>query len=284
MRKIVLSLAALALCAPLLAGAAEGVVVADISLQAGPDTEYPSIEELNAGTPVSIQGCLDGWTWCDVIAGNGDRGWVPGTFIEETYNNERVVVMDYGARIGIPIVSFSLGVYWDSHYHNRPFYAQRQQFESRAIHVRPPTRPSGVATTISHPTDTRSQTQERHATATTQQRTAPATTPATKPTAPAPEGSAERTTTERQTAKIAHPESRPKPEPQAKPESAPAPARPTDMPQQMKPAEEQKAQPAPKPMASAKQKDEQKAHEPKPKDELKSEKKKKDEGGDNGGG
>jgi uncharacterized protein YraI len=278
MRKIVLSLAAIALCAPLLAGAAEGFVVADISLQAGPDTEYPSIEELNAGTPVSIQGCLDGWTWCDVIASNGDRGWVPGTFIEETYNNERVVVIDYGARIGIPIVSFSLGTYWDRHYHSRPFYTQRQQFESRAIHVRPPPRPTGVAT-IAHPTDTRSPTQERRAPATTQ-RTPPAATPA-----PAPE----RATTERQTnertANIAHPESRPKPEPQAKPESAPAPAKPTDMPAQMKPVEHPvQATPAPKATAEAKQTEEHKAREPKPKDELKSEKKKKDDGGDNGGG
>src|SRR5262245_6238174 len=124
MRRIIQCLAAVALCAPMLAGAAEGYVVADISLQAGPDPAYPSLEELSAGTPVSIQGCLDGWTWCDVVA-VGDRGWVPGTFLEESYGGQRVVVIDYGPRIGIPIVTFSIGAYWDRHYHSRPFYAER---------------------------------------------------------------------------------------------------------------------------------------------------------------
>jgi uncharacterized protein YraI len=283
MKKTILSLAALALCAPLLASAAEGFVVADISLQAGPDTQYPSIEELYAGTDVSIQGCLQGWTWCDVIASNGDRGWVPGTFIEETYNEQPVVVMDYGARIGIPIVSFSIGAYWGSHYHNRPFYAERQRWESRAIRVRAPSRPTNVAT-ISHPTDT--QTQQRRTTGTAQQRTA---TPAA-PTASPERATTERTTTERsnteqRTARITHPESRPMPEPQAKPESAPAPAKPTDLPEHMKPVEHPvQPTPPPKPVASAKkQNEERKAREPKPKDELKPEKKK-DDGGDQGGG
>ncbi len=285
MKRIIYSLASLALCAPLFAAAAEGVLVSDISLQAGPDTEYPSIEELNAGTPVAIQGCLDGWSWCDVIASNGDRGWVPGTFIEETYDNQRVVVTDFGARIGIPIVSFSIGAYWGSHYHDRPFYAQRQQWESRSIHVRTPPRPSGVATTA-RPTDTRTQTQERRTTTTTPQRqaTMPNATPAA---APERATATERANTERsaneRTAKEARPESRP--EPMAKPESAPMAAKPTDMPQRMKPAEHapQVAQ-ATKPAAEAKQKDESKAREPKPKDELKSEKKKDDGGGGEHGG
>jgi uncharacterized protein YraI len=291
MKNTILSLAALALCAPLWASAAEGFVVADISLQAGPDTQYPSIEELYAGTNVSIQGCLQGWTWCDVIASNGDRGWVPGTFIEETYNSQRVVVFDYGARIGIPVVSFSIGAYWDHYYHSRPFYAERQQWEARAIRVRAPSRPTSVANISSHPTDTRTQTQERRATTTgtAQQRTAvPATTAAPERTTTAPEHTTtERSSNEARTAKLAHPESRPVPEPQAKPESAPAPAKPTDMPERMKPVEHP-VQPtqAPKPIASAKrQNEERKASEPKPKDELKPEKKKDDSGGggDSGG-
>jgi len=229
MKKIIYSLASLALCAPLFASAAEGVLVADISLQAGPDTEYPSIEELNAGTPVSIQGCLDAWSWCDVIAGNGDRGWIPGTFIEETYDNQRVVVTDYGARIGIPIVSFSIGTYWGSHYHDRPFFAQRQQWESRSIHVRTPPRPSGVAT-VARPTGTQTQTQDRRTTTTAPQRQAAPAPSAT----PAPAATERATTTQRadtersaneRTAKAAHPESRPMPEPLSKPESAPSSGR-----------------------------------------------------------
>src|SRR5262249_10300876 len=133
----------------------DGYVVADISLQAGPDPGYPSIVELSAGTPVAIQGCLDGWTWCDVVA-SGDRGWIPGTFLEEAYGGQRVIVIDNGPRIGLPIVSLPIGGSWDRHYHNRPFYAERQQWESRAIRVHAPPRPSGVATPA-RPADTRTQ-------------------------------------------------------------------------------------------------------------------------------
>jgi uncharacterized protein YraI len=143
MKCILYPILSLALFVPLFAQAGEGYVVADISLQAGPDTEYPSITELAAGTPVQIEGCIDGWTWCDVIAGN-DRGWVAGTFIQEDYDNQRVYVTDYGSRIGIPIVAFTLGVYWGEHYHNRSWYGQRQQWESRAIRSRPPPRPASI--------------------------------------------------------------------------------------------------------------------------------------------
>src|SRR5512142_2704398 len=147
-KRILCSLVALALGAPLLAQAAEGWVVADISLQAGPDTDFPSLAELEAGTPVSIQGCIDGWTWCDVIVGNDeDRGWVPGTFIEEEVSGRPVVLIDAGPRIGIPIVSFSIGTYWDRHYHNRPFYAERQRFESHAIASHAPPRPTTIVAT-----------------------------------------------------------------------------------------------------------------------------------------
>jgi uncharacterized protein YraI len=144
MKRIFFCLAPLCLCLPAIASAVEGYVVADISLQAGPDTEYPSITELAAGTPVEIQGCINGYTWCDVIAGE-DRGWVAGSFIEEEYENQPVVIVDYGPRIGIPIVAFSLGLYWDQHYHNRSWYGQRTQWEGRHIQSRQPPRPSAEA-------------------------------------------------------------------------------------------------------------------------------------------
>lgn len=184
MNRVIHGLAALAFCAPFVANAAEGYVVADIGLQAGPDTDYPTITELSAGTPVAIQGCLQGWTWCDVIA-DRDRGWVPGTFLEEPYGGQRVVVIDYGARIGIPVVGFSIAAYWDRHYHDRPFYAQRQQFETRAIRPHAPPRPSGVAAarsgtqrggtataTIAKPTQSTAQRNMQQATTAQQKRMA----------------------------------------------------------------------------------------------------------------
>lgn len=117
-----------------------GVVTSYVDLYAGPDIGYPTIAQLPAGTPVAIQGCITGWTWCDVIV-MGMRGWIAGTFVQYTYQSQPVIVADYGARIGIPIVAFSIGLYWDNYYRNRPFYRNRDYWYSRPYTPRPPPHP-----------------------------------------------------------------------------------------------------------------------------------------------
>lgn len=291
MKRFLGTVATLALCAPMLASAAEGWVIADISLQAGPDTEYPSIMELRAGTPVSIQGCIEGWTWCDVIVGP-DRGWVPGTFLEEAYGGQRVVVIDYGPRIGIPVVSFSIGLYWDHYYRSRPFYAQRQEWTSRSITPHAPPRPSGV---VAHHADA---TPAAPAMTTRDQQRAPPVTTATTPktsTRTQPTTAEPISGPERRTGAVTNERHEPKPErapaPVAQPESRPATAQQAEeAPHQLKqPVEPPKAAPAPRTAMQQKPKEQQRprSNEPKPKDELKAPKKnegdkKKDE--DNGGG
>lgn len=116
--------------------AAQGYTVATVNMLAGPDPQYPLIYTLDAGTPVDVQGCTEGWQWCDVIAG-GSRGWIAGPYIEYLYNDQPVIVTDYGARIGIPIVTFAIGAYWGRYYVNRPFYRDRVRWYGRPIPIRP---------------------------------------------------------------------------------------------------------------------------------------------------
>jgi uncharacterized protein YraI len=112
--------------------AGQGYLVANVTLRAGPDVGYPSVVGLRAGTPVGIEGCVDGWSWCDVTTGY-DRGWVSGNYLQEEYQGQRVLVPAYGVQIGIPIVSFVFGSYWDNYYSDRSWYHNRDHWS----HVQP---------------------------------------------------------------------------------------------------------------------------------------------------
>jgi uncharacterized protein YraI len=135
-----LSLAAASLAFPALAHAADAYVTGDVNLRAGPDPDYPLIDQIPAGTEVDVQGCTDGWEWCDVIV-YGNRGWVAGNYIEYEYQNQPVLLPEYGAQIGIPIVSFAIGNYWDHYYRGRPFYGERYRWYGRPVMHHPPPRP-----------------------------------------------------------------------------------------------------------------------------------------------
>ena len=107
--------------------AADGYVTGNVNLRAGPDSSYPRVTMLQAGTPVAIEGCVDGWSWCDVATAE-ERGWVAGNFLQEEYQGQRVLIPEYGLQIGIPIVSFAFGAYWDQHYRSRPWYGNREHW------------------------------------------------------------------------------------------------------------------------------------------------------------
>ncbi|MEO9077935.1 MAG: SH3 domain-containing protein [Rhodanobacter sp.] len=132
--------ASLALALPSLASATDAYVTGNVNMRAGPDSEYPLIDQLQAGTGVDVQGCTPDWEWCDVIA-FGNRGWVAGNYIEYEYQDQPVLLPTYGARIGVPIIAFTIGTYWNSHYRNRPFYSQRNNWYRRPIVHRPPPPP-----------------------------------------------------------------------------------------------------------------------------------------------
>ncbi|MGH8217553.1 MAG: SH3 domain-containing protein [Steroidobacteraceae bacterium] len=111
------------------------------NLRAGPDRSYPLVVQINAGTPVDVMGCLDDWSWCDV-AFDDTHGWVYAPSLAYVYQGEQVPLYTYAPSLGLPIITFSLGTYWDRYYRGRPWYAQRGQWEHRNI---PHRRPRGPA-------------------------------------------------------------------------------------------------------------------------------------------
>jgi uncharacterized protein YraI len=128
MRKYMLTAALVAIglpFAPAMARDMNGYVVRTTMMRAGPDYDYPAVQRLRRDSGVRVHGCLRDWNWCDV-SNRYDRGWVPRQNIVVSYNGRRRYI---GSSMGIIILSFSFGNYWDNHYRSRPFYAQRPRWE-----------------------------------------------------------------------------------------------------------------------------------------------------------
>jgi len=128
MRKMLLLAAVSAAVAlPGSAMAASGFTTTRMSLRAGPGFDYPIVDRIPSGAAIRIRGCIAGYRWCDVVW-RGEYGWARGNDLAFLYHGRRVLVLDYGPEIGLPVVGFSIGTYWREHYHNRPFFARIDQF------------------------------------------------------------------------------------------------------------------------------------------------------------
>ncbi|MBS0193976.1 MAG: SH3 domain-containing protein, partial [Proteobacteria bacterium] len=127
MKTLILTLtAAIGLASTSMAPASPAYLVQDTELMSGPDQGYPLVDNLPSGDEVDVQGCTDGYYWCDVID-NGERGWVPGNALEfdDGQDEQPVALPDMGYSYGIPIVVFSIQPYWNAYYSDYPFFVQR---------------------------------------------------------------------------------------------------------------------------------------------------------------
>jgi uncharacterized protein YraI len=143
MRTSLLSCLMLGTCVLALSAAAsaqQAVTTAPVNVYAGPDDSYPQVAQLDTGAPVRVLGCLDDWSWCDVTY-EDVRGWMYSPDLTYDYQDSYVPLYSYAPGLGIPVVQFTIGDYWDRYYHGRSWYAQRDEWEHRG----PPhhRRPSG---------------------------------------------------------------------------------------------------------------------------------------------
>jgi len=107
---------------------ATGYTLRRVWMYAGPDYDYPRLRRIGSGRRVDVYGCLRDWSWCDVRYGF-DRGWVPGRDIAASYQGRRRSINTIAPYLGIGVLSFMFGTYWDDHYRNRTFYRERDRWE-----------------------------------------------------------------------------------------------------------------------------------------------------------
>jgi uncharacterized protein YraI len=112
------------------AAAQDAEVTADLNMRAGPATRYPIITTIPAGRNVEVYGCVSGYDWCDV-SWRGFRGWVFTDYLEYYYRNDYRPVIEWGPRIGLPVISFTFGDYARRHYRSMPWYDDRWRWERR---------------------------------------------------------------------------------------------------------------------------------------------------------
>lgn len=129
-RPVIFSLGLVLLAAFGIASAQNAYTSKPMNVRAGPNRDYPLVAQVDAGAPLDVHGCLDGWSWCDVSF-DGNRGWMYGGGISFDYNGGRVPLYSYGPQLGLPIITFSLGTYWGQYYTGRPWYAQRTTWAHR---------------------------------------------------------------------------------------------------------------------------------------------------------
>jgi uncharacterized protein YraI len=115
---------------PSIASAAVTAITAEPAvLRAGPALDFPVVDQIPDDARVTVFGCVRAYQWCD-IAWRDARGWVRGDDLAYFYQQRRVRFIEYGPRIGIPVVTFSFDRYWDRYYRGRPFYTERTRWRT----------------------------------------------------------------------------------------------------------------------------------------------------------
>lgn len=134
-------IAAAALALPLGASAQQTAVIsALLNLRAGPSPDFPVVAVLQPGVAVAVQGCITGYSWCDVVVDGNLRGWVFAQYLQYPSGPQAVPFSSAAIGVGVPIVAFSLGMYWGNYYADRPWYGRPPPGWGHP----PPPRPPGM--------------------------------------------------------------------------------------------------------------------------------------------
>lgn len=111
-----------------LAAAQTATITRSVNVRSGPNASLPTVTWLLTGTRVSVTGCTANWNWCDVTSG-GERGWVYSRYLSMPLQGSAVTILKAGPALGLPVVEFALGPYWDEHYQRRMWFPQKARWQ-----------------------------------------------------------------------------------------------------------------------------------------------------------
>lgn len=120
---------ALASCMQL-AAAETALITRSVNVRSGPNAALPTVTWLLTGTRVTVLGCISNWSWCDVTSGR-ERGWIYSRYLSMPFQGTAMTIVAGGPALGLPVVEFALGPYWDEHYQGRLWFAQKAQWQLR---------------------------------------------------------------------------------------------------------------------------------------------------------
>ncbi|MEI6640908.1 MAG: hypothetical protein WCL10_02655 [Novosphingobium sp.] len=130
MRSFITMAALVAAALPLAPASAQtmrGYTSVATRLYAGPLRDYPTVRYVRRGVRVGVHGCLRDWSWCDVTY-RSNRGWIAGNALRISHDGRR---QGLSADLGIGVISFSFGSYWDNNYRGRTFYNERPRWQTQ---------------------------------------------------------------------------------------------------------------------------------------------------------
>jgi len=107
----------LTMAAPVLAQDGSGFARSGANLRAGPANAYPRVATVVGGDSLTVYGCVNDFSWCDVRWREA-RGWLPAGVVE--FNRR-----DGGVP---PVVAFAVDPYWDAHYRGKPWARERARW------------------------------------------------------------------------------------------------------------------------------------------------------------
>jgi uncharacterized protein YraI len=120
---------ALASCVQV-ATAETALITRSVNVRSGPNVAMPTVTWLLTGARVTVVGCISNWSWCDVVSG-GERGWIYSRYLSMPFQGSAMTILDGGPALGLPVVEFALGPYWDEHYQRRLWFPQKASWQLR---------------------------------------------------------------------------------------------------------------------------------------------------------